>query len=620
MSKSRFRISDAARLSVAYDDATPFGSALSARLDEGIRTACRSIVEARETLPMSKLVADSLPLLNVAFGQAALADLYAGPGRLTEACMYPPAAQARPAALHADVNGTRTMIPLTASMAGDLAHWTGAWCRGSAAPAAADARTMWEALRDAGALVESGDAPPVPAAPGVTFLGHATVAHRTAAATILIDPFLLPRSDRYPATYQPITAGELGPVDSILITHSHPDHFDPGSLLRFGADVPIYVPAVERESILSIDMALRLRQLGFAQVHPLRWFDTARIGPVTITALPFYGEQPTTGRRFHAEVRNLGNTYLVRDGAVDIAYIADSGNDLDGDVRHVAAAAREQYGPLDALFGTHHGFPVYPIQYLFSSVAHYLLFVPPEVRATRQKIMNDSHDLLDTAEGWGARQVVPYACGGAPWYWELGLGSRPPSVGKRFLLTDPPPEALADAQRARSETREGLIPSPVAVSLMRPGETLDVASGAMRTEPPHQWPYGALRRPMADIDKDPELLLRGGEDLAVVRKKVLLQILTVAEAKRRGLVASPADVQGMANGFRVRYGLLTQRDVEQWLAAEGLDLSSFATTMREFVLVERLCDAFAPQIEEGLGVALRVNTARDYLPSKLRTS
>src|SRR3954452_1642400 len=118
MSKSRFRISDAARLSVAYDDATPFGSALSARLDEGIRTACRSIVEARETLPMSKLVADSLPLLNVAFGQAALADLYAGPGRLTEACMYPPAAQARPAALHADVNGTRTMIPLTASMAG----------------------------------------------------------------------------------------------------------------------------------------------------------------------------------------------------------------------------------------------------------------------------------------------------------------------------------------------------------------------------------------------------------------------------------------------------------------------------------------------------------------------
>ena len=45
-------------------------------------------------------------------------------------------------------------------------------------------------------------------------------------------------------------------------------------------------PAVERESILSIDMAFRLEELGFSQVRRMRWFDDVKIGAARLVALP----------------------------------------------------------------------------------------------------------------------------------------------------------------------------------------------------------------------------------------------------------------------------------------------------------------------------------------------
>ncbi len=525
-----------------------------------------------------------------------------------------------PAALSVDHDGHNAIIPLDKEIVSDLARWMGDWARGEAAPTSGAAQALWLALQNAGVFEDRPASPPLHGAE-VTFIGHATVAHRSGASCILIDPYLQPRSARYPAAYQPVTAAELFPVDAIFITHPHPDHFDLGSLLRFGAHMPIYVPAVERESILTIDMAFRLTQLGFTQVRGLRWFDDVQIGSLRVVALPFYGEQPSCDQRYHEEIRCTGNTYLIEANGHRTAYVADSGTDHAGDVKQVAIKAREKYGAIDTLFGTHRGFPIYPIQYLFSSVPQYLLFVPEAEWTSRQKIMNDAHDMLDTAEIWGARQAVPYSCGGAPWYWDMGLGPRPSSVGGRYRLTDPPPEALADAQRARSETAEGFIPSNVDVHILRPGEGLNIGE---RSETirfgEHIWPYGSLRRPSADIDHDPELLLRGGEDVAVVRKKILLQILALSEAERRAIGVSAEELQHMADSFRQRYGLLSPADLESWMKAEALDKRNFVETMRDFVIVEKLCDIFQTRIDEMLATSLRVNTARDFLASKQRTS
>jgi len=120
-------------------------------------------------------------------------------------------------------------------------RWFGEWRATHVPPVSGTARTLWRTLEDAGAFDH--DAEETRRVLGdIVFVGHATALYCTGTAAILVDPFLLPRSPRYPPEYQPITPAEFGQIDAILITHSHPDHFDLGSLSRFGADLPIYVP------------------------------------------------------------------------------------------------------------------------------------------------------------------------------------------------------------------------------------------------------------------------------------------------------------------------------------------------------------------------------------------
>ena len=132
-------------------------------------------------------------------------------------------------------------------------------------------------------------------APGadVVYAGHNTVAVRTKKAQVVVDPWLFPHSRHYPADYQPITRAELGEVDRVAITHSHPYYFHPGTLMQFHRDTHIVVPRVPRESILSLQMADRLRELGFRRITELDWWSSVMVEDIAVSAAPFYGEQPT---------------------------------------------------------------------------------------------------------------------------------------------------------------------------------------------------------------------------------------------------------------------------------------------------------------------------------------
>ena len=606
------RLSDAATVRVLYEDVSPFGSALGDRLGERIRYGCRDIVAARRARGMASVVAASSELIAAAMREPELSDLYVRRGYLSEECLYPSPQDSRPVALLVQREDRTASVRIPNGTAGDVARWMGDWANGASPPTRGSARGLWQQLRDEGAIDDLPGAPEIDA--DLIFLGHASVAQRHAGVRLLVDPFLFPLSGRYPTEYQPIAASELGSIDGVFITHGHPDHYDLNSLFRFGADVPIHVPTVERESILSVDIAMRLEQLGFTNVRRLTWGETAQIGSLRVTALPLRGEQPTCGPHLHPDVRNHGNVYVVDTGERRVAYTADSGVDGSGGILNVAIQAREQLGPIDTLFGTNRGFPVYPALYLFSSVPEYLLFVPEGQWAARQKIMNDAHDLLDTAEAWGAQRVVPYATGGAPWYADAGIGPNCPPVAG-FRMTDPPPEAVADLREARSETGEGLIASPVQVCILRPGESLDASDPGdpARHHPGHVWPYGVLQRSRAiGIDSDPGLLLRSGEDVALTRKKVLLRLLALSEAERRGISASAEALQAMADVFRVRFGLLAEHDMQTWLDAEGLAPADFVETLRQFVLIERLSELLRDEIDAGVNVAVRVNTAQAF--------
>jgi hypothetical protein len=104
------------------------------------------------------------------------------------------------------------------------------------------------------------------------------------------------------------------------------------------------------------------------------------------------------------------------------------------------------------------------------------------------QIMNDADDLLVSAARWGARYAVPYANGGAPWFWERGLGPRldgAAAVGDRDFDPDLGPLAIAHARRAG---RGEVLPDIVA---LHPGERLRLgAGGAVRLRSrDRRWPF-----------------------------------------------------------------------------------------------------------------------------------
>jgi L-ascorbate metabolism protein UlaG (beta-lactamase superfamily) len=326
----------------------------------------------------------------------------------------------------------------------------------------------------------------------LTFVGHNTVVARAGGSSVLIDPFLRPTSTSWPENYQPMGVADIGPVDAVCITHSHPDHFDPATLLRLPRGTPVIIPELERETLLAVAMEHRLKELGFEDVRPLRWWSSATFGSLEVTALPFYGEQPTDGEVLHPEIRNMGNTYVVQAPNWSAAFLADSGRDHLGDVRQVAERWRNERSPVDIVFGGYRGWTTYPPLLLRSSVARYVLLVPPRQWSVRQRLMNDPEGLIDSAERFGARWVVPYADGGAPWFWSIGLGPRLDGLGQENPAFDPFPDRAIEEASCRMVTAAGAaVASSVQAVLLRPGESVRDLPGAVRVvrTPGHEWPW-----------------------------------------------------------------------------------------------------------------------------------
>ena len=82
-----------------------------------------------------------------------------------------------------------------------------------------------------------------------------------------------------------LTADRLPPVDALLLSHEHDDHFDIPSLATLDRRIPVYLSA--RSSSAARDI---LATMGFA-VHPWQPGIGARIGD--LEALPFAGDHVT---------------------------------------------------------------------------------------------------------------------------------------------------------------------------------------------------------------------------------------------------------------------------------------------------------------------------------------
>jgi L-ascorbate metabolism protein UlaG (beta-lactamase superfamily) len=122
------------------------------------------------------------------------------------------------------------------------------------------------------------DADPVP--PGrldLRFIGHATVLLDFPSARVLTDPFLRSRLGPLQRHGPLPSPAELGGVNVVLISHAHPDHFDPASLAAIPGRPTLVVPR-------GLGPAARWAARG--QVIELVVGEQVAIGPLTITAVP----------------------------------------------------------------------------------------------------------------------------------------------------------------------------------------------------------------------------------------------------------------------------------------------------------------------------------------------
>jgi len=141
------------------------------------------------------------------------------------------------------------------------------------------------------------------------WLGHSTVLLKVNGTTILTDPVF---SSRIGLNFGLLTVGikrlievaapivELPPVDLVLLSHAHMDHFDLPSLRE--------LEGKGTEVVTALRTADLLRTRRYKQVHELRWGETARTARgVTVSAF----EVNHWGARMRSDVYRGYNGYTV---------------------------------------------------------------------------------------------------------------------------------------------------------------------------------------------------------------------------------------------------------------------------------------------------------------------
>ncbi|MEX1343587.1 MAG: MBL fold metallo-hydrolase [Candidatus Limnocylindrales bacterium] len=110
----------------------------------------------------------------------------------------------------------------------------------------------------------------------VTFIGHATILIEIDGVRVLTDPILRERVGPLTRTTGPPAAELWTGIDMVLISHSHWDHLDYGSLKMIGYEVPI---------LARTGMAGELASRGFARVTEVEPGEDVSVGNVRIEAV-----------------------------------------------------------------------------------------------------------------------------------------------------------------------------------------------------------------------------------------------------------------------------------------------------------------------------------------------
>lgn len=146
----------------------------------------------------------------------------------------------------------------------------------------------------------------------IDFVGHATVLIAASGVRILCDPHLMEDFRGGLFAYRPartVHLRRMPPLDAIVISHSHRDHFDVRSLACLDRRIPVFCPMDRRiHHVLSA--------LGFREVITVDdWVSIAPVPGVTMTWTPSTYRVPEHGLAIRVgptTVWNLVDTHVTR--------------------------------------------------------------------------------------------------------------------------------------------------------------------------------------------------------------------------------------------------------------------------------------------------------------------
>jgi L-ascorbate metabolism protein UlaG (beta-lactamase superfamily) len=252
----------------------------------------------------------------------------------------------------------------------------------------------------AAGLIEPIDARPYPfadgsARPRVTFMGHTSIMIQTATTTVISDPLYRPTLGipdmAFDVTRIPITA--------ICCTHSHWDHCDLASLLRFDKRIPIVIPRVQRPTAFNPPMIPALRVLGFTDIRELGVWETTTIGDIEMVAVPFHGEQDEPD----AVIDHY--TYVFRTKGLSIYGGVDAYRDTYGEMLPALERVRREWAP-DVAF-----LPISRMQYAYryGGVNGFCRYVDTTLLDEWFQYTAGAEQAIEWAKALGVKRVIPYA-------------------------------------------------------------------------------------------------------------------------------------------------------------------------------------------------------------------
>ncbi|MEJ7688774.1 MAG: MBL fold metallo-hydrolase [Variovorax sp.] len=168
----------------------------------------------------------------------------------------------------------------------------------------------------------------------VTRIAHATVLLDFDGLRVLTDPWFTEKNHFHQGEPLGIAFKDLPPLDLIVASHAHYDHFDLAALAAYpNKNVPFLVGP---------DMAPQARAAGFTQVRELKPWESWRQGEFTVTGVPARHKVPELTFMIQAKGRSVyfgGDTLLIPEllqlpkmfPSIDLALLSVNGLSVFGE-------------------------------------------------------------------------------------------------------------------------------------------------------------------------------------------------------------------------------------------------------------------------------------------------